>query len=469
MIDYNEIMLDISTNILLVVDKDMRVIDCNRRAFLTFNKTKVKGVKLQTLYGKSLCDKLFFYAQKASQSNLPVSFVLNIKKRLFDCRIYPYDFGWAFYFDDITELSNRSNALNEFVSRMDIAQNVTSIGYFELDLINNQSFFTKEIYSLLGVEKNNNDTSNLLESHIYNRDINKYNKYITKLVHGADRVSFDIRFKTSAGEIINCHINARMLCVQRCKIVGTIQDFSEVVDTRNTLKTAKSKAQDLSKARLYFITQAAHDLRQPIQALRMFVYALSKESLTDKQLQLSLDIDAAVENLSYLLDNIIDISRLDYVDEKYNSSLFDLSSVIDKVVLEYDIIAEKNSIEFIVEQEDVEMYSNPLFVERIIRNLLNNAFKYTKDKVMLKIAKTDHESVLISVEDNGIGIASKELDVIFDKFSQGKYFGTSKEGLGLGLSVVKKMTNLLGGRITVQTELKKGSTFMLELPLAKNK
>lgn len=374
---------------------------------------------------------------------------------------------YVLYFDDIAKLIERSDVVNDFARKLNYAQNVADIGYFEVYLEERQFFFSSELYKILGIKNKKAKDRDIVAERIHPKDVDKLNAKVAKLLETQKKIEANFRFiKEDTGDIITCCLKADVFCDDKCKIVGTLQDLTEVVKQRKELVAAKRKAEKLSRARSYFIGQASHDLRQPIQAMRMSLYNLKKEKLSKKQNSLVDNIASSIENLSYLLDNLIDISKLDYGGEKYHPYSFNLSNLINKIVKDFEGVAKDKKIKFIVNNADIEMYSNPFFVERIIRNLLSNAFKYTKDIVSLDIS-IKNKDVELLVGDNGIGIKKGELKHIFDEFFQSKYAMQNDEGVGLGLPIVKKMLDLLEGKIKIKTKLGEGSNFIVNIPITK--
>lgn len=216
-----------------------------------------------------------------------------------------------------------------------------------------------------------------------------------------------------------------------------------------------------------FVVKIGHDLRQPIQAMRMFSHSLQKERLTAKQKELVQGIDASADNLSYLLDNLVDMSRLDSGGEKTHSFVFELDKLIKKLVKEFSFIAKKNKIKFEVKSEKIKIDSDPFYIERILRNILSNAFKFTKDVVELTVKKDTGGSVVLSVKDNGIGISKSEEEDIFGDFYQAKNVEKKYGGMGLGLAIAKKLADIIGARVEVKSKDGEGSEFVVVVPIKK--
>lgn len=468
--DLEKNMLDAATNILIVVDDEGVVLDYNKRAGVLFETKYPIGQYLRNFINYKALDALKNHALISKKIGLPVGFVIELKSCLYDCRVYPKSFGYILCFDDITELSQYSEAIKDLSQKLNLTQRVTQIGYFEMNLDDKRAFFSDELYKLFGLKKNKNIQTykNIIVEQIHSADLVKYTKKIKQLLETKKSVEIKLRFLNhNTGDVIYGVLRASVFCDGPCKIVGTVQDLTGLMEAEKKLKTAKKKAENLSKERAYFIGQASHDLRQPIQAMRLFIHSLEKEKLTDNQTKLVSNINASVESLTYLLDNLIDMSKLDYEVEKYIPHKFVLSDIVSKVVKEFDGLAKSKNIKFSVKNDDIHMYSNPFFIERIIRNILSNAFKYTKDSVHLEVKQVDKKNIIISIKDNGMGIIKADMKYIFNEFYQSKEQKSQREGIGLGLPIVKKMAYLLGAKVEVKSKVNEGSDFILIIPITK--
>ncbi|MFV0626362.1 MAG: ATP-binding protein [Alphaproteobacteria bacterium] len=463
LINLKKIMSDLSANIFLVVDKEGKILDYNAKACNFLGTNRLQQREIREFFDEYALDLFGQYANDIHQNQLSRCFVLDIKGKLYDCCIYPYSFGYVLSFDDITEFREFASYTGELTKRIQHAEKVSSIGYFEIDLIKNQKFYTKELFEMLGYSQKNN--KNIIEERVCPKDLKKLEKSINKILEKGEKVETTMMFMGKNDEIINCMFKASLVRSEtEYKIVGTIQDLTNYLDSRKNLKEAKKKAEDMSKAKSYFIVQASHDLRQPLQAIRLFVHRLKNEKMSEHQNGIISSIDSSVEGLSYLLDNLMDISKLDYGGMKSHPYMFDLEKLVSKLEKEFKEIALTRGIHFEVKKFSQKLFSDSFFVERIIRNFLSNAFKFTKSSVVLGMEKRDEKYIRIYVTDDGQGISKKELEYIFNEFYQSKNIKKT-EGIGLGLPIVKKMSEALSAKINVESKLGKGSCFSVDLPI----
>ena len=219
---------------------------------------------------------------------------------------------------------------------------------------------------------------------------------------------------------------------------------------------------NIDKNCAYFIAQASHDLRQPLHALTIYLDLFETSNLSTKQKNMLKKIMATTKNFNMLLDNILDVSKAEFGGIKVSKTLVDVKNLIKKIAQEYQQIAKIQNINFTYNQCDVFCYTDIVLLERILRNLLSNAFKFTKSEVKVE-CKKQNNITLISVCDNGIGIDQEDLPNIFDEFYQGKNIDSSNNGVGLGLSIVKKIATAINAKIHIVSTLGSGSCFSLEL------
>ena len=169
-----------------------------------------------------------------------------------------------------------------------------------------------------------------------------------------------------------------------------------------------------------------------------------------------------------MLDNLLDMSKLDSDGFKKHENRFNISDLLKKIFFEFHEIARSRGIEFHTSLCHYRVRSDALLIERVIRNLLSNAFKFTTNKVLLGCKRED-DYVRVIVMDNGGGIAPEEMEGIFDEFYQSKNINdiNRKKGAGLGLAIVRRISDALHLDIQVKSKLGKGSSFSIKLPLVK--
>jgi PAS domain S-box-containing protein len=233
------------------------------------------------------------------------------------------------------------------------------------------------------------------------------------------------------------------------------------VEARDTADRA-----NLGKSR--FLATASHDLRQPLQALSLLNGTLRRIASDPDIAELASQQEAAINSMSRLLNALLDISKLESGAIRPEPSDFAVANLFEQLRREFATMAESKGLRLEVETCTDAVHSDPSLVEQVLRNLVSNAIKYTRNGwVRLRCL---HEAALVRIEvlDTGVGIAGNHIPYIYDEFYQiGVPTNTSREGYGLGLSIVQRIVKLLELKLEVQSEVGKGSAFSLALPAAR--
>jgi len=232
-----------------------------------------------------------------------------------------------------------------------------------------------------------------------------------------------------------------------------------------------------SKARL--LAAASHDLRQPIHSLTLFCSALTMKPLDDNVRDIADSMTTAVESLGAQLDAVLDLSKLDAGIVPVNKGDFDLSLMLARIYSDFLPLATAKSLAMQIDcPPRCAVFTDNNLLERVLRNLLSNAVKYTdQGKVSIQVIITD-DHVFVNIIDTGIGIAEQDQESIFEEFHQfydddrnrrkhraqfNSKNADRRKGLGLGLSIVRRHTTLLGAELKLYSKPRIGSIFSLKL------
>jgi len=222
-------------------------------------------------------------------------------------------------------------------------------------------------------------------------------------------------------------------------------------------------------AKTRFLAAASHDLRQPIYTLSLFGEALSTRALDEATRKIVQHVNTALEALTYQLDSLLDISKLDSRHVRVNLATVDLSSFLARMQKELEPAAQGRKLTLSVEcPAGALVETDPALLERIVRNLIDNAIKYTDIGSVTVSAAAAAEGFVLAVEDTGRGIPDSEKQRIFEEFFRGDNLDPERtKGLGLGLSIVKRLLDLLHVRLDWESTPGRGSRFAIVLPPAK--
>jgi signal transduction histidine kinase len=248
--------------------------------------------------------------------------------------------------------------------------------------------------------------------------------------------------------------------------IENVRLFAEIQDKSRQLEIANKHKSD-------FLANMSHELRTPLNAIIGFSEVLLERlfgDLNDKQQDYLKDIHSSGRHLLNLINDILDLSKVEAGRMELDLSTFDLPSAISNAMT---LIRERAQRHDIALGMDVgsdlgEVVADERKLKQILLNLLSNAVKFTPDGGRIDVrAAIENQGVVISVQDTGIGIAPGDQEAVFEEFRQvGRNYTSKQEGTGLGLALTRRFVELHGGTIDVTSELGKGSTFTFRLPNA---
>ncbi len=234
------------------------------------------------------------------------------------------------------------------------------------------------------------------------------------------------------------------------------------------LNNALEKAVLASESKTRFLASASHDLRQPIHTLQLFGTALSMRPLDNKSTEIVGHMEFAIENLASQMDSLLDISKLDAGLIAKKISTLDLTFFLERVCAEMEPIANEKKLKLLYHCENNETFTqtDAEQFERIVRNIISNAIKYTEQgEITVNLIEQQSGYWEFSVSDTGIGIAKEELNKVFEEFYQvGNQERDRNAGLGLGLAIVQRLCHFLDISFSFNSILGKGTTATFLLP-----
>lgn len=251
----------------------------------------------------------------------------------------------------------------------------------------------------------------------------------------------------------------------------------QLVEERTAeLLKAKTEAEKASKSKSTFLANISHELRTPLNAIIGYSEMIEEDSIlqNDRQ-QLAEDarkIKGAGNHLLKLINNILDLSKIEEQELQIHAEVVHLNTIVDEVLFFIMPLLENNNNRFHLEEQDenIMLWADPLRVKQILLNLLSNAAKFTENgEIHLRLSSDvagKEEFAQIEIKDSGIGIDRSKLDDIFIPFHQIENVLTRKyTGTGLGLSLTKHLIELMHGSIIVESNPGQGSTFTVLIPL----
>ncbi len=282
---------------------------------------------------------------------------------------------------------------------------------------------------------------------------------------------FETKIVRKNGNVINIDLSVNVLKDAHHKIIGSvgmIYDISQQKSLQQMLLKAKIAAEEASNSKSLFLANMSHEVRTPMNTIVGMVDLTLDTELTHEQQENLKTIKDAADNLLSLINDILDLSRVEVGKIHLEKIELSLHNIVKSVCMGLMVLARNKNLDFqwcIDDQVPEILIGDPVRIRQVLVNLINNAIKFTfKGKVVVtvKVNTINNENceLLFSVADEGVGIPKEKLNKIFDVFSQVDPSTTRRfGGTGLGLSISCKLVELMGGRIWVESEEFKGSVF----------
>mgnify|MGYP005988931591 CR=1 FL=1 len=308
-------------------------------------------------------------------------------------------------------------------------------------------------YLLKSYVPNRDVKGNILGFFVLIRDVTERRKNALALQKAYDQLELRVQERTFQLQSLNDKLH------------------TEVAERRlvqaNLLK-AKREAEFANNSKTKFLAAVSHDLLQPLNAAQLFTSSLIETPFQnqDKTHSLINSVSSSLDDLENLIITLVDISKLDAGVVKADKSSFVLSQLLNNLAAEYHHISRQYQVQLHYVSSNIVVNTDSVLLARILRNFLSNAFRYTTNGKVLLGCRRQGDNISIEVWDNGNGIANDEITEIFKEFKRLKSSRTSyRNGLGLGLAIVDKISKVLEHPISVKSEFGKGSMFSVTVPM----
>jgi signal transduction histidine kinase len=251
------------------------------------------------------------------------------------------------------------------------------------------------------------------------------------------------------------------------------RDITSLVQARNALAISHDQALEASQFKSQLLSRVSHELRTPLSGILGYAELLQYKafgSLTENQQNAVANILESTNYLTNLINDLLDEAQIKAQSISLNNEYFDLVKLFEKIRSTMLVIADRKGLTFHLEiSPDLpgELYGDANRLQQVVINLTGNAIKFTKQgKVSVSIMRLTPAQWAIEVRDTGAGIPVEEQQNIFEPFRQvNNAITRENRGSGLGLSITKQLIELMGGQITLQSEVGKGSVFTVTLPI----
>jgi len=337
---------------------------------------------------------------------------------------------------------------------------MSELGLNDIRIVGKTEFDTK---LALGVQKNLKELKSIL------------NKAITKINHSQQQVIFDNWIKNRYVEKTDYTLVYQIIAVAIILVIFFIfwnrRLEHEVSQRTKELTIARDEAQSANASKSKFLSRMSHELRTPMNAILGFSQILElnkKNNLSKDDLESIGEILLAGYHLLDLINEVLDLSQVESGNLQLKVESIELTEIVGQCVALVNTLAKKSHINITYPNVSESIYINAdrIRIKQIIINLLANAIKYNKENGRVDLSyNISDEKIKLSIEDNGVGIADEFKARVFKPFDRLSAYSTNIEGTGIGLTLAKKMIELMGGKIGFTSTKDKGSIFWIEMNL----
>lgn len=371
------------------------------------------------------------------------------------------------------------NDLRKGEERLIEAQEITRIGSWEYDLVARDLKFSKVTYQILAWSESDHNPriGNYLKI-LHPEDMPLHLQMIERATREGVLQTYDLRLFLGPGKMKNIQMVVKPVFDEHQKVVklfGTILDIDERKKFEMDLIAARDAAEKAAAIKSQFLSNMSHEMRTPMNAIIGLSDLMLEDNLSPMHEEKLIAIKRSGKNLLRIINEILDFSKIEAGMIAIEKISFDLRQVVDVVVKTFSFKAESKNLElsaYVDEDIPGSILGDPYRLNQVLLNLLGNAVKFTEHghvKLNVRFERQLSEEqgkivLLFEVEDTGIGIDPQKHDLIFESFSQAQSDHSRKYGgTGLGLSITKKLVEIQGGKLEMESVVNRGSVFRFYL------
>ncbi|MBF0195683.1 MAG: transporter substrate-binding domain-containing protein, partial [Magnetococcales bacterium] len=452
-----------------------------------YNRHEAVGKNVKMLMGEPYHSQHDGYLKRYLDGNAPQVIGLNreVVGRRKDGTSFPMDLsvgeailGKEHVFTgmvrDVTHRKEAETLLKESQERQELALKGGELGFWDVCLDTGLTVVNKRYTEIFGFPADNLE----LNRDEWMQRIHPEDKQVVldigKRYRSGETSVYEVEFRVITPEGDTRWVISKGAVVERSedgiiyRMVGTVQDISERKQVEKVLAKAKEVAEDATKAKSDFLANMSHEIRTPMNAIIGMSHLALQTDLNRKQSDYINKISNAANALLGIINDILDFSKIEAGKMDMEETPFHLSEVLENLANIISVKVREKNLELLIASDPMApngLLGDPLRLGQILINLANNAVKFTNSgeivvRVELKELQDTRVTLLFSITDSGIGMTEEQVGKLFKSFSQADASTTRKYGgTGLGLTISKKLTEMMGGKIWVESIPDVGSSF----------
>ena len=390
---------------------------------------------------------------------------------------------WHGFITDITDQKLIEKDLELVSSRLSLATSASGVGVWDYDLVNNILIWDDQMFALYGIKKEDfSGAYSAWQSGLHPEDKEQGDVEIQMAILGEKEFDTEFRVVWPDGSIHNIRAIAIVQHDSSGKplnMIGTNWDITEQIQKEEALKQARSEADRANLAKSEFLSRMSHELRTPMNSILGFAQLMGMGELTASHKKWISHIQNSGKHLLGLINEVLELAGIESGKKILVQEPLRISDIIHEMLDMVQFLANQRNVT--IELVDSPAYSLFVFADKlrlnqVLLNLTSNAVKYNREGGLVTInaalqPKNTYRNALvrISISDTGNGIKPEDITKLFQPFERIGADKTKIEGTGLGLVVVKELIEMMGGAVGVESEIDKGSTFWVELPVTEER
>jgi PAS domain S-box-containing protein len=372
---------------------------------------------------------------------------------------------------DISASILRERELVRTAAALRSANRIARVGGWELDCVTSEVHLSSEMCALLGLGEAQSMSRAQAEAFWLDEDHAAFQLAVTEAMAANSRIEFEGRVNTPSGVRWMRLLGEPEIVDGSCVALrGAVQDITESREALERLRASEERAQAAAQTMSSFLATMSHEIRTPLNGIIGMAEAIARGELPGVQRERIGVVQQSGQILLTLLNDLLDLSRIQEGQLKLEPGVISCGELARSAETTFEALVRDKDVHFSLHASppaEACWAGDPTRIRQVVTNLVSNAVKFTSRGAVACTLDHDGENLVLVVEDTGAGIPAERLGCIFDRFVQADASTTRKYGgSGLGLAICRELARLMGGDITVESELGRGSRFIMTVPAA---